>query len=112
MNRFPVKLRLPSMLAPLAGLVFVLALSGAAEQPRVLSYRGGGQGKVVFDHQVHAKAFTCNDCHKTFSGTGTQLFETHKRGLIDMDDHGRNSKCFACHNGKTAFDDCAQCHRK
>jgi len=41
----------------------------------VLQYRGGGQGKVVFDHQLHAsKGRRCNDCHTVFSGTEKQLF--------------------------------------
>ena len=78
-----------------------------------LSYRGGGQGKVIFDHQLHAsKGSRCNDCHTDFSGTGKQLFATRKQGLISQADHKSGAKCFACHDGKSAFDDCARCHYK
>ncbi|MGP8245016.1 MAG: cytochrome c3 family protein [Bryobacteraceae bacterium] len=100
-----------------------------------LSYRGGGYGKVIFDHQLHASlGFRCNDCHTDFAGTGKILFTTRKQGLIDFKDHTTGAKCFACHNanvetvrggfglpddgkgpfynGKGAFDDCAGCHRK
>jgi len=92
-----------------------------------LSYRGGGHGKVVFDHQVHAsEGFRCNDCHTDFAGTGKRLFTTRKQGLISFADHTTGAKCFACHNGdgvsndrkgafydgKGAFDDCDRCHRK
>jgi c(7)-type cytochrome triheme protein len=93
----------------------------------LLSYRGGGRGKVVFDHQLHAsEGFRCNDCHTDFSGTGKQLFATRKQGLISLADHTTGAKCFACHNGdgvpddrkgafydgKGAFIDCDGCHRK
>ena len=78
-----------------------------------LRYRGGAQGPVIFDHQLHAsKGFRCNDCHTDFAGTGKQLFTTRKRGLISLADHKTDTKCFACHNGKEAFDTCEQCHRK
>ena len=30
----------------------------------VLIYGGGGQGKVIFDHQTHVSyGITCKDCH-------------------------------------------------
>ena len=85
-----------------------------------LIYRGGGQGKVVFDHQLHAsKGLSCNDCHTDFDGTGKQLFTTRKQGLITLADHTTAAKCFACHNGngarndgKAAFHHCGNCHRK
>jgi len=93
----------------------------------ILSYRGSGQGKVVFDHQVHAsKGFLCVDCHTNFAGTGKILFTTQKQGLITFNDHTKDTKCFTCHNGndttannraifynyKGTFNDCNQCHRK
>ena len=93
----------------------------------ILSYRGGGHGKVVFDHQLHASGgFRCNDCHTDFAGTGKQLFTTRKQGLIALADHTSGARCFACHNGqgvpgqrkgasydgKGAFNDCDRCHRK
>ena len=92
---------------------FLCVSSGASRNPGVLTYRGGGEGKVVFDHQRHvAKAFTCNDCHRVFPRTGTQLFQTQKKVLISIGDHGSGVKCFACHDGQLAFNDCGQCHRK
>ena len=93
----------------------------------VLSYRGGGRGKVVFDHQLHAsEGFGCQDCHTDFSGTGKQLFTTRKQALITLADHTAGAKCFACHdgggvsadrkgafhNGPGAFNTCDHCHRK
>jgi len=92
-----------------------------------LSYRGGGSGKVVFDHQMHAsEGFHCKECHSNFAGTGKALFTTRKQGLITFADHTAGTKCFACHNsdgvpndrkgafydGKGAFDNCDRCHRK
>jgi hypothetical protein len=92
-----------------------------------LSYRGGGHGKVVFDHQTHAsEGFRCDDCHTDFARTGKQLFATRKQGLITFKDHTTGTKCFACHNGngvpderkgahydgKGASDNCDSCHRK
>jgi c(7)-type cytochrome triheme protein len=79
--------------------------SFATGDGKVLLYGGAGQGRVVFDGRVHAaNGFTCNDCH-------LQLFATHKRALITMDDHSSNRSCFACHNGEKAFNDCDKCHR-
>lgn len=86
----------------------------------VLSYRGGGRGKVVFDHQLHAsEGFGCQDCHTDFARTGKQLFATRKQALITFADHTAGAKCFACHDGdgaptgrKSAFKTCDGCHRK
>ena len=47
------------------------ALLAAGGRLRTLTYRGGGQGKVVFDHQLHAsQGFRCDDCHTNFAGSG------------------------------------------
>ena len=93
----------------IAVLVAVLAAGSTAfstDGGKALVYGGGGQGKVVFDGQVHAsKGLTCNDCHRT-------LFQTQKKALITMEDHGTDKACFACHNGKRVFNTCTQCHRK
>ena len=91
-----------------AALLFVIAAGGAAfsTMDKALIYGGAGQGKVIFDHPVHAsRGMVCNDCH-------TALFDTQKKALITMDDHSSGKKCFACHNGRKAFNDCTQCHRK
>ena len=92
----------------MAALLFTLAVSGVAfsTMDRALIYGGAGQGKVIFDHRTHAsKGMVCNDCHAAF-------FDTHKRALITMEDHSSDRKCFACHDGAKAFNECAQCHRK
>lgn len=81
---------------------YVYAVGGG----KMLIYGGGGQGKVIFDGQTHAsKGFVCNDCHLS-------LFEMKKKALITLTDHNEAKACFYCHNGKKAFYDCAQCHRK
>jgi c(7)-type cytochrome triheme protein len=76
-------------------------------------YRGGEQGRVIFNGRAHAsKGFRCADCHTDYAGTGKQLFTTHKSGRIGMEDHNTDTKCFACHNGKVAFDECSRCHSR
>lgn len=78
----------------------------ATDGNNALTYRGGAQGRVIFDGRTHAaKGLLCNNCHSA-------LFDTRKFGLITMSDHGTDKKCFACHNGKQAFDTCESCHRK
>lgn len=96
----------------MAGLLLA-AFSGAFATSNVtLSYRGGGEGKVVFDGQLHAaKGYRCNDCHTSF-GTVGALFATHKTARIDMATHSNGTQCFACHDGATAPNQCESCHRK
>jgi len=93
----------------LAALLILLGAAAAAyatDKGKALIYGGAGQGKVIFDGRTHAsKGYSCNDCH-------LKLFATHKKALITMGDHLGDKSCFACHNGKIAFDDCASCHRK
>ena len=118
------------ILALLAPLLLVLGAGPAEAGGRLpsLRYRGGAQGHVIFDHQMHAsKGFHCNDCHTDFARTGKLLFSTRKDGLIAFADHRTAAKCFACHDGKGAteaaknspfydgqgaFDDCERCHYK
>jgi len=86
--------------------------SHATDRGKSILYRGGEQGKVIFDGQIHAsKGFYCRDCHTDYAKTGIQLFETQKKGLISITDHDTGTKCFACHNGQTAFSECQGCHR-
>jgi c(7)-type cytochrome triheme protein len=93
----------------LAALLLLFVISGVAMsigEGKVLIYGGAGQGKVIFDHNTHAsKGMVCNNCHAA-------IFDTHKKALITMEDHSSDKKCFACHNGKKAFNECSQCHRK
>ena len=94
--------------------------AGAGGRLPMLSYRGGGQGKVVFDHQLHAsEGFRCNDCHTNFAGTGKQLVATRKQGLITLADHTKRREVFCLsqwrrrdRRRKSAFNDCGRCHRK
>ena len=89
-------------------ILVLVALSGVvfATSDKALLYGGAGQGTVIFDGRLHAsKGFVCNDCH---SG----IFETKKRALITMDDHGNAVSCFVCHDGTKVFNDCELCHRK
>lgn len=103
----PVRLPLTAL------LLLVLSLSCFAADPGSVVYRGGGEGKVTFSHHLHArKGFVCLDCHTAYRGTGKQLFQTRKQGLITIANHGSEVQCFACHNDKVAFSKCDQCHRK
>lgn len=91
-------------------LVKVLALHAvsalASPEGRLLSYGGGGEGKVIFDSQSHrAAGYICTDCHSA-------IFETKKNALITMAEHNGGTACFTCHNGTTAFNECEKCHRK
>ena len=109
MARFPMSLRL----ALSCFLLCLFCLTAVGQQLRTFNYRGGGQGTVTFDHGMHAaKGYVCFDCHTKSPSTGTQLFQTQKQGLISFADHSSDGKCFACHNGKVAFAECDQCHRK
>jgi len=109
MTNLQMRLRL-GLVCALLCLLCVNAVAGAV---KALNYRGGGQGVVVFDHRWHAsKGYTCLDCHMRLASTGTQLFQTQKQAMIVIADHGSDRKCFACHNDKTAFSQCGQCHRK
>jgi len=99
--------------AYLSVAVFLLGLvvTVSADNPGALLYRGGGEGRVIFDHRLHAaKGYVCLDCHTDYAGTGKQLFQTRKQGLIDRAVHNRNESCFACHNDSVASGDCSVCH--
>ena len=92
-------------------MVLISTATATGKGGRII-YRGGREGRVVFDGRIHAsKGFTCRDCHTDYMNTGLQLFETHKKGLISFEDHEKEIKCFACHNGKTVFAECSKCHR-
>lgn len=90
----------------LAIAAFAALSSAAIATPGdTLVYRGGAQGKVVFDGRMHAaQGLSCSACH---SG----LFATQRMGRITMADHATAKACFACHDGKRAFATCTSCHR-
>jgi len=112
--RFYVSLTV-ALLAAIAAALPPQPPAGSGRIPLIV-YRGGTEGKVVFDHQLHAsKGSRCDDCHTDYLRTGKALFATRKQGLITFADHSTATKCFACHNGrnqKESFDECGQCHRK
>lgn len=91
------------------GILLVMALAagaGATGGGRIIAYGGSGEGKVIFDGRTHAAAgLRCDDCHPA-------LFQTRMRALIGREDHGTDTACFACHNGRKAFAECSGCHRK
>jgi len=100
-----MRLRVIALALAAAGMLWGGA-SLATPAGRIIVYGGGGEGKVVFDGRTHAAAGkVCNDCH-------LDLFATARRALITRDDHGKPRACFACHDGKQAFDTCEECHRK
>ena len=110
MVRFP---KVPG--AVICVLLCVICLNASGQEVRTFNYRGGPQGRVTFDHGMHAsKGYVCLDCHTRLQSTGTQLFQTQKQGLISIADHTSDGdrKCFACHNGEIAFATCDECHRK
>jgi c(7)-type cytochrome triheme protein len=89
-------------------LLVLVVLNGVvfATSDKALLYGGAGQGRVIFDGRLHAsKGLVCKDCH-------SDIFETKKKALITMDDHGKAVACFVCHNGTKVFNDCEKCHRK
>jgi phosphate transport system substrate-binding protein len=95
---------LPALLA--LALLAVAGAAGATPNGRVIQYRGGAQGRVVFDVRVHQglkAGLVCGDCHAGF-------FPMRKTGLISQADHQQGTACFGCHDGKRAFDECARCH--
>ena len=71
------------------------------------SYYGGGYGRVVFNHEFHDSAFSCDQCHP-------DPFPM-KRGATSMP-MGliyKGRLCGKCHDGSMAFDarECMKCHR-
>ena len=90
----------------LAAAVVLATAALATPDGRVVRYRGGERGRVVFDPRVHAKAgLVCNDCH-------SELFPTRRTGLVSRADHDDRRRCFACHEGARAFADCDRCHAR
>jgi thiosulfate reductase cytochrome b subunit len=96
------------LIPAIAGLMLFGAVdhAGATYADRIISYRGAGEGKVVFDGRTHAaRGLLCPECHPA-------LFATKKQALITMKDHADKKACFACHDGTRAFAECGKCHRK
>lgn len=72
-----------------------------------LTFEGGGMGQVLFSHDLHTKAFLCNDCHMT-------EFWMKRTGTIKMEPMHSWQYCGLCHDGEDAFsvNDCTRCHKQ
>jgi c(7)-type cytochrome triheme protein len=69
---------------------------------------GSGEKQVNFNHTTHTKNMKCDACH-------TQRFPMQAgKTKLSFKDHGKNTACFSCHNGKQAPDwtNCTTCHTK
>ena len=79
----------------------------ACHSLKKITYQGGGVGSVQYNHECHASAFKCGDCHLGLfnmkKGSTKMLMEAMYGGRL----------CGACHDGKTAFasQDCMKCHK-
>jgi len=78
---------------------------------QVVTWEGGGQGKVTFEGDEHAeKGYKCDSCHPS-------LFQMKKgASRITMDSLNKGRFCGACHDGKVAFSTsnpqkCHECHK-
>ncbi len=99
--------------AVLCALVYFFpGQSSAVGSGKVLIWKGGGAGQVVFSGKEHAeKGYGCDDCH-------TKLFEKKKgSAAMTMAAMNKGEFCGACHDGKTAFGTedkakCNECHGK
>ena len=97
-------------------MAVALSIGSAVASPAgKIEFKGGGNGKVVFDGKAHAdQGLKCPDCH-----VKPKLFEMKKgTSKITMAAMNDGKFCGSCHNaGKKAFsvkapDDCAKCHKK
>lgn len=95
-------------------LLYIMLCSTAAlaiSTDKTVEYTGGKMGKVFFSGQTHRDAgYKCLSCHnKIFvmkQGHATISYVNHSE---------RKEFCFACHNGKAAFDavgNCYRCHKR
>ena len=88
------------------------AVSSAVPEGIILTWPGGGAGKVSFDGSKHAKkGYQCEACH--ISG----LFQTKKDAdRMTMEAMKKGKFCGICHDGKKAFSvtdrkKCNDCHK-
>lgn len=60
-----------------------------------------------FDHEAHAKLFSCKDCHPKI------FLMTIGSSNVTMKDINSGAYCGACHDGKKAFSssECSKCHK-
>ena len=101
-----------SIFRMVAILSFFASNVSAVPSGQVLTWEGGGQGRVKFEGSEHAeKGYKCDSCHPS-------LFEKKKGAArMTMDLLNKGQFCGACHNGKAAFSTtdskkCHECHKK
>ena len=92
-------------------ILFASGSSQAIQIGKTVIYKGGNMGSVVFSGTAHSEAgYHCMKCHNVY------FVPRIGAARITYADHsGRKAYCFACHNGKAAFDamgNCNLCHRK
>ena len=92
-------------------VVFLASNAFAVMAGKIVEYKGGGEGKVVFDGTTHAnKGLGCADCHPS-------PFQMKKGSTeIKMASVNRHKACGACHDGTRAFKaeekkNCGKCHQ-
>ena len=88
------------------------AVASAVPEGIILTWPGGGAGKVTFDGTKHAKkGLQCETCHVA------GLFQTKKNAdNMTMEAMKQGKFCGVCHNGKKAFSTtdpkkCGECHK-
>lgn len=72
-----------------------------------IGYEGGGMGKVLFSHELHAPAFACGKCHNSD-------FKMKRTATMQMEPMYSGKLCGACHDGNSAFSamQCMKCHKQ
>jgi c(7)-type cytochrome triheme protein len=78
-----------------------------------VTYAGKGAGAVTFDGAVHAKAFSCAECHDD-RGLMPPLFQMKNFGNgISMRKMEMGQSCGKCHAvSMKDTSSCSLCHRK
>ncbi len=55
----------------------------ATDRGKALIYRGGDQGKVIFDGKVHAgKGFSCRECHTDLQEKASNSLKQEEKVLF------------------------------
>ena len=84
----------------------------AVPADKTITWKGAGQGQVVFDGDEHAeKGYKCEVCHQS-------LFQMKKGSAkITLASHTNGQFCGTCHSGNSAFSTdnpkkCNECHKR
>jgi len=109
-------------LSVVLGVIVALVLvTSAFAGMRVIEYKGGVFGKVIFDGKLHNEKLgpgKCMECHKGNVPFAMKMPGTEGSVKITPEDHISGSYCGTCHNGTKAFTmvtgdftTCAKCHK-